>query len=1288
MLVTLLLLAASLSWLASHPSLYAGQVGRLLTTNLLHEAGATFSCRDLEGNPLSRMVFRDVTVTREGDDGSFLYLTADSLVVGYDLRAVWGRRTQLQEFVIGGVELLLRRGTRAVAESEGGQRAGRLPPGLRVDYLALLAINARVTRADGETLQEFRDFNLELSAQGETEAVEVLLTRAEVEWVTQDVRLRQARGRMRLAPPRYEFTSMHVETDSIRASIEGLAIIDDGLDSLRIEGHADLFHLNELLRAMGKEGDGPRLVASGDAVITKSGDLLRFEANGEGFLEDARVRGEDIVGSMVGDVFRIDQMRGQYRSARGTGTVEIRLGPGPPRVVIDTVVEGADSSDPWADGEDLGWPGSSLAGAAHLELSLGDSVALQLEMYDLRGEAATLPIDSASVRLSWSEAEGLDLHEARINTRGTLLEADGTIAPDGTVALTLSALVDSLAPWAREIPLPLAGEQADLTGTLTGSLDSLRLDASGRVARIRALDLEVEDSLVELRIPALFRRPGDFGLELFAPQFEIRGRSIGAIGLAMTRTEPFLEIHHLALARADSDLVARGRVEERPDGLFLVELDTLGTSWGEDRWTLVEGRHMEVADGYFQTDGLVFESEVGRVAIEGGVRPPGLLNLTLDVREGDLNILDRLDLLEGIGGGINGHVEFKGTLDSTHFLVDVTVDTLVLPGRQIDHARIEAASAGRHLEIDALELSSANGAGSASGTLEFAEADWLRDIMNGSDAVGPVWRGVSLGLDLSASDLDLALWADPAGPVGGFGLVSGELSVSGPTTGPKAEGTLSVREFPAAPFLFPLIEGDLFVDEKGVRLEHGEIDIGGPRVLVRASLPLLVSLTDSVRFLPENGVNVRIETPRDMDLSGLSLVWPDLRRSSGKASLSFSATGDPRNPQLDGSLRLRDGELQLVGWSEWLRDLEIDGRFSGQQLLLDRIHAREGAKGRIDASGVVTFAGLLPDDIVLDLDVDRVLISSVPDLKAIASGDDLRLVLERPGPDAPRAPTITGSLVVDKAVYTGSFESDAGGDAALGPNAAPPWMARVRIRMQDQVRISNSFTELRVAGDVDLIRDTGGFRVRGDVEIPSGRVSLVGTDFKITQGNLDFSRRPLEPEIDISAITEVPVHDTGGGSGRTLEEIRVEMTGTFAEPKLSFRSKSGYDDPSILRLLAGFPPVASESTNAVGTLGMRAGFSVLERALAQEMTGIDTLEIDTTESGVDEVGSTRIAFGKYLTETVYLRYAQGLTAGERDILLEYQMSRRTLISGEIKSRINQVGPEDEFNVDFKWRIRY
>ena len=114
------------------------------------------------------------------------------------------------------------------------------------------------------------------------------------------------------------------------------------------------------------------------------------------------------------------------------------------------------------------------------------------------------------------------------------------------------------------------------------------------------------------------------------------------------------------------------------------------------------------------------------------------------------------------------------------------------------------------------------------GTIEFGAAGWLRDGMRGGDEMLRVWRGASLELDLHTRDLDVAHWADASAVPGHFGLVSGDLRVSGPTTGPRAAGTLSVREFPAPPFLFPLIEGDLLVDGQGVRLEHGQIDLGGP----------------------------------------------------------------------------------------------------------------------------------------------------------------------------------------------------------------------------------------------------------------------------------------------------------------------------------------------------------------------------------------------------------------------------------------------------------------------------
>jgi|GEM_PF-6126486 len=1286
LLIMLLLLAATLSWLASHPSLYAGQVGRLLTTNLLHEAGATFSCRDLEGNPLSRMVFRDVTVTREGDDGSFLYVTADSLVVGYDLRAMWSRRTELQEFVTGGVDILLRLGDSTKDDDQ--RSAGSLPPQLRVDHLALLDIDITITSADGEPVHEFRELTIELSAAPGGDGLDAVLTRAEVHWVNQDVRLRRALGRVRLAPPRYEFSSMQLETDSIKARVDGIVIADEGLDSLRIEGHVDQFVLNELLLLMGKEADGPYLAISGDGIITKSGDILRIEGSGAGLLEDAPLAVDNFVGVLRDDVLRFEQVSGQYRSARGEATGELRIHPDPPLLLLDARLRGADASDPWADGEDMGWPISDLAGLAHLELSLGDSVGLQLKLSELTGRAATLPLDSAELTCSWSEAQGFELREARVLSQGATITAWGTISPSGQVALRVGAEIDSLAPWAREVELPIAGESASMTGLLSGSLDSLQLSASGTVVEVRALEVTVADAVIDLRVPRLVRSPGDVDLELFSPRMRVLDHPTGSVGLIMSRREPFIEIGQLVIDRADSDLVMRGRVEELVNGRFAINLDTLGTSWGEDQWHLVEGERMVVGEGYFQAEDLAFASDVGRIAVDGGVSPPGLLDVQIDVRQGDLNLLDRLDLVADIQGGLNGQFRFSGTLDSTSFQVDATVDTLKLPGQQIDSARIVAGAEGGHLTIDSFELDSARGGGAIEGHLVFERPDWLRAAVRGYVGMDEIWRGASVQLRVRPRGLDVAQLGGDAAAAGSMGYLTADLEISGATLRPRASGRVRLEDYPAPPFHFPAFEALINLDEDGVTIEEGLLDLGGPMASVRAQLPLIISLADSTSFLPDRGMDLELRTPENMDLSGLPSVWPDLRRTEGTGSIEFIATGNPHAPELSGKVQIRDGLVQLVGWSEWLRELKLDGSFVGQELKLERVEAREGAKGKITGSGNVAFAGLLPDDVALDFDVHRVLISSVPGLKAIATGDNLKLRLERTGPDQPRAPTISGTVTVDKARYTGSFESDPSGEAALGPNVAPPWMARVRINMRDQVQISNSFTELRVGGDMDFTRDAQGLRLRGTTTIPSGRISILGTNFKITEGELDFSRRPVEPEVNITAITEVPIYDSVGNTGRTLEEITLNMTGTFASPELNFDSKSGYDDTSIMRLIAGLQPASSTSSNAMGTLGMRAGFSVLESALSQEMTGVDTLEIETTESGVDEVGSTRIAFGKYLTESVYLRYAQGFTAGERDILLEYQMSQRTLISGEIKSRIDEAGPEDEFNVDFKWRFRY
>ena len=41
-----------------------------------------------------------------------------------------------------------------------------------------------------------------------------------------------------------------------------------------------------------------------------------------------------------------------------------------------------------------------------------------------------------------------------------------------------------------------------------------------------------------------------------------------------------------------------------------------------------------------------------------------------------------------------------------------------------------------------------------------------------------------------------------------------------------------------------------------------------------------------------------------------------------------------------------------------------------------------------------------------------------------------------------------------------------------------------------------------------------------------------------------------------------------------------------------------------------------------------------------------------------------------------------------DLFLEYQISRRTLFTSELKRRLRENGAENQFNVDLKFRVRY
>jgi autotransporter translocation and assembly factor TamB len=232
--------------------------------------------------------------------------------------------------------------------------------------------------------------------------------------------------------------------------------------------------------------------------------------------------------------------------------------------------------------------------------------------------------------------------------------------------------------------------------------------------------------------------------------------------------------------------------------------------------------------------------------------------------------------------------------------------------------------------------------------------------------------------------------------------------------------------------------------------------------------------------------------------------------------------------------------------------------------------------------------------------------------------------------------------------------------------------------------------ELHLGGEVRLVRDTGGLKLGGIMNIDQGRLPVFNNDFKVTRGDVFFSRDlGVIPRLDITAETSVRLPASDGGT-RRLEKIMVHITGVATEPQVDFSSESGYARSNIERMLLGLSPhatdVQTDSAIRQGTLA--AGFNLLEREVAQELDLIDTFDIESGRVREDGTTQTLIGVGKYIGRDLYVKFAQAVTDQDREVVVEYQMSDHLLLQSEISRRLNEAMGNTTYSVDMKYRFEY
>ncbi len=411
-------------------------------------------------------------------------------------------------------------------------------------------------------------------------------------------------------------------------------------------------------------------------------------------------------------------------------------------------------------------------------------------------------------------------------------------------------------------------------------------------------------------------------------------------------------------------------------------------------------------------------------------------------------------------------------------------------------------------------------------------------------------------------------------------------------------------------------------------------------------------------------------------LGVLSLLVPEqLADLSGEISGALRLAGSLQQPDFEGDLRLRGGQINLRQLGIKLEKIGLQAVFRAQQLRIEQLTASAG-EGQLHGHGEVRFSGWQPERFTLELKGENALIANLPELRAIASPDllldgdtdglTLGGVLKIPELQItnwhPAGPIVRSEDVVYIDQLTKSE-----------PQKSLKYNLDLDVELGDKVLVKDRGLDVRLKGLVHLSRaNQTGVLARGQIDIPEGHYSTYGVKLPISSGRLYFNGGPVDnPALDILATKKILEVSAG-----------VAVDGTARQPLIRLISDPALDDTDILSYIVLGRPTFGGSGDfnvlslAAGAL-LSAGDSASFQQKLKSRSGLDVIDVNTGSEGLE---SAVVTVGKYLTPDLYLSYGRAISSGINQIQFRYSPTKRV----DIESQLGEVSGADlyykiEFN---------
>jgi autotransporter translocation and assembly factor TamB len=424
----------------------------------------------------------------------------------------------------------------------------------------------------------------------------------------------------------------------------------------------------------------------------------------------------------------------------------------------------------------------------------------------------------------------------------------------------------------------------------------------------------------------------------------------------------------------------------------------------------------------------------------------------------------------------------------------------------------------------------------------------------------------------------------------------------------------------------------------------------------RAALP---SLTRIDAPLGPQPIAASLEG-RAADLAFLETLTPQVDSAGGRLSLDANLDGRLSSMHTVGGVVLDDVTIRMPYLGVLLEHVQFTGK--GDQagsITVDGRMQSGGGELALSGSTPVQPSGDHPGHI--HLTANRFELMDNAELHALVSGKaDVRIAEDsldiRGEVSVPLA-----RLVLTQIPETAVAPSDDVIllDSLLVLRRNRPVTAHLQITLGDSVSFSGFNFNAELGGSLLLTQAPDDLPMAsGTMYIEEGHYKAYGQDLTIRKGEIRFTGGPIDnPELSVTAT-----RTAFSRADQVTAGIRI--LGTLHDPDVTLFSEPPMSETQVLSYILTGGPVGAAAggsllDKALTSLGLKGG-SMLGPTLGQQV-GLDQAKLSTA----GDVRRTSLAFGRFLTPSLYVSYGIGVFDPISTLRLRYVLSNHFTLLAEV-----------------------